>query len=452
MRVKRWFWGIGGVLGILLAAAWIWAFLDLDQGPVSRPGDLSVEARCGVAAGRALSSAELSITCGLDEAGIEAVIARTVSRFDLQELANQVRADRLANPAALEALAMELGLTQEALVTLLRELEKASPNKPVTPESFAATLFKQDETGIALDVVSIVTPRKKPSIREHNTKSGSLTFEQDKVLEEAMRLQVVCGAVAGEEITLGRADITCGPESEDIESIVRRVVAEADITGLVSDLRLGRFNQLARVDSLAAELHLSRTTALSLIRRLAAADIPPDQLADALAAIFTQHTVLVHRIGELPDNEPTAARVRKEAAAAVAAGRYGTAKILLDLWAQSLQTDAPKQKPDYESTPVQRADQGKAFASPDRVALDVPPNVNAGELLVFTWQGPKAPRDLIFIAKPDMAENQYFLSNRNRHQAEQGSPAQLVAPAEPGRYEVRYYSFNNGKVLKREMR
>jgi Ca-activated chloride channel family protein len=83
------------------------------------------------------------------------------------------------------------------------------------------------------------------------------------------------------------------------------------------------------------------------------------------------------------------------------------------------------------------------------VEINAPPIVAPGSVLEFSWSGPKAPGDLIFIAEPGMEASKYFLGDSQRHRAEKGSPAFLTAPAKPGSYEIRYYSYNNGTVLAR---
>jgi hypothetical protein len=47
-----------------------------------------------------------------------------------------------------------------------------------------------------------------------------------------------------------------------------------------------------------------------------------------------------------------------------------------------------------------------------------------------------------------MASNEYF-SGPKSHATQKGSPAKLVAPAKAGRYEIRYFSYTNGAVLKK---
>jgi Ca-activated chloride channel family protein len=81
------------------------------------------------------------------------------------------------------------------------------------------------------------------------------------------------------------------------------------------------------------------------------------------------------------------------------------------------------------------------------VRFSVPESVNPGALMKIPWQGPDAQGDLIFIAKPDMAKNRYRSSERHSHKTSKGPLAELVAPAEPGLYEIRYFSYANGSVL-----
>jgi len=82
------------------------------------------------------------------------------------------------------------------------------------------------------------------------------------------------------------------------------------------------------------------------------------------------------------------------------------------------------------------------------VRVDAPGTVVAGSTLEVAWKGPNAPNDLIFIATPSMASNEYFPEPKS-HATQKGSPAKLVAPFKAGRYEIRYFSHTNGAVLAR---
>lgn len=481
MRFDKRFLQFGAVLAIAVAAVWTWLFLSSrDDSGDSRSGGLVIEARCGVAAGGALASDALSITCGLDDTGIEAVVAQSIRGFDLPTLIDQIRRDRIEDPDTLDALALRLGLTSEAVIALLRGLGERSAD-PVTPEAFAAALLGGDEAAIAVRVVG-------PADRGTGETNRPDRREISRVLQESDRLQIECGAVAREKVAVGTADIRCGPDQEDIDAIVQRLVAESDLAGLVEELRQGTLGRAALIDALGTELHLSRRSVLSLLGRLAAAGAPADRLTEDLATLARRHAVLTHRIGGLPASEPGAQRVRERAAAAVAKGDYETAGMLLDLWARAdrvehalgeatqtldairgrLERSTDQRKalqrqlaalwPAGESGPEASSersagnelDGGDLFVSPEGVALRVPPTVVAGSVLRFPWRGPKAPGDLLFIAEPDMGENRYPLSDEQHHRSDQGSPAQLVAPAAPGRYEVRYFSFGNGAVLARK--
>jgi len=81
-------------------------------------------------------------------------------------------------------------------------------------------------------------------------------------------------------------------------------------------------------------------------------------------------------------------------------------------------------------------------------AFDAPASVAAGEVMKFNWNGPNSKRDMIFIAKPSEPENRYY-SGERRHRVKDGMPAILTAPAKAGDYEIRYFSYSNGTVLKR---
>lgn len=87
-------------------------------------------------------------------------------------------------------------------------------------------------------------------------------------------------------------------------------------------------------------------------------------------------------------------------------------------------------------------------ASGDLVVLNAPDSVSAGAVMQFEWKGPASDGDLIFISTTTMGENRY--PTANRHKASVQEPARLVAPSEPGEYEIRYFSSANGTVLYRQ--
>ena len=89
--------------------------------------------------------------------------------------------------------------------------------------------------------------------------------------------------------------------------------------------------------------------------------------------------------------------------------------------------------------PLEEGESDKPFSLAEKLV--------AGEVVEFTWKGPNNDKDLIFIMKPGTAKNKYPLNNERRHRVSKGSPAKLTVPVKPGKYEVRYYSYDNGATL-----
>ena len=111
---------------------------------------------------------------------------------------------------------------------------------------------------------------------------------------------------------------------------------------------------------------------------------------------------------------------------------------------------APAQPGDYEIRYYSQANGlplvRKAFkVLPHAVVIDAPETVAAGAEFEFSWQGPAAEGDFLFVAPPDMDANRYY--TRGRHYASAGSTGMFVAPAKPGNYEIRYYSSRNATTL-----
>lgn len=90
----------------------------------------------------------------------------------------------------------------------------------------------------------------------------------------------------------------------------------------------------------------------------------------------------------------------------------------------------------------------KVGATKGSKAFDAPDSIAAGEVMKFNWNGPNSKGDMIFITKPNEPENRYY-SGERRHRVKNGMPAILTAPAKTGDYEIRYFSYGNGAVLKR---
>jgi Ca-activated chloride channel family protein len=94
-----------------------------------------------------------------------------------------------------------------------------------------------------------------------------------------------------------------------------------------------------------------------------------------------------------------------------------------------------------------------------QVEIDAPRLVQRASDLSIRVKGPRAPGDIVFVAPKDWDDNSYPLGSENQlafgadgdgvEAADSFRDFTTVAPAEPGTYEIRYFSWANGAVLER---
>ncbi|MEL7462919.1 MAG: VWA domain-containing protein [Pseudomonadota bacterium] len=87
-----------------------------------------------------------------------------------------------------------------------------------------------------------------------------------------------------------------------------------------------------------------------------------------------------------------------------------------------------------------------ATTSPLTISRESAP---AGSVIDASWTIEPADKDIVFISPKDDPDNRYPLDRRAFHDVQRTSSGRLVTPAEPGRYEVRYFRFASGGVLYR---
>jgi len=109
---------------------------------------------------------------------------------------------------------------------------------------------------------------------------------------------------------------------------------------------------------------------------------------------------------------------------------------------------APAEPGDYEVRYIQAngAKQlAKASITVQAVTAEVTPPepVRAGETFQVSWQGPNNNGDYITVAQSGDPASSYISYTYTRN----GNPATLVAPPEPGNYEVRYIMAKDDKLL-----
>ena len=79
------------------------------------------------------------------------------------------------------------------------------------------------------------------------------------------------------------------------------------------------------------------------------------------------------------------------------------------------------------------------------VSLDAPDSAPMGATLSVGWVGPDEARDYVSVADP-REKTRYVNYGYTRN----GNPAEVVMPAAPGTYELRYQLGSGGKILARK--
>lgn len=97
----------------------------------------------------------------------------------------------------------------------------------------------------------------------------------------------------------------------------------------------------------------------------------------------------------------------------------------------------------FEGWSEEPADSEPTEPLPPSAALEAPDRVDAGAALQVRWMGPDAAEDFISIAEAADPGDSYLEWIR----CENGNPALLTAPVEPGSYELRYVGGIDGLVL-----
>lgn len=109
---------------------------------------------------------------------------------------------------------------------------------------------------------------------------------------------------------------------------------------------------------------------------------------------------------------------------------------------------APVEPGDYELRYLAAAGGGVLVSRPLRVvasevAVTAPAEVMGGANVEVTWQGPNGPLDMVVFAPPGAPPETYLSYSFTQF----GQTLELVAPVEPGQYEVRYVSGVERRVL-----
>ena len=84
---------------------------------------------------------------------------------------------------------------------------------------------------------------------------------------------------------------------------------------------------------------------------------------------------------------------------------------------------------------------------PGKAMLTGPSSIPAGATFTVKWKGPDSRGDYIAIAQKGSGE----ISAEDLFHTKSGNPAKLVAPGEPGKYELRYVYDHTSKIIGRSL-
>lgn len=87
------------------------------------------------------------------------------------------------------------------------------------------------------------------------------------------------------------------------------------------------------------------------------------------------------------------------------------------------------------------------LVTPPGASITAPERAEAGSAFTVEFNGPRDNEDRLFIATAGSDPERYPLASEAKEVVQRGGPATLVAPVNPGAYEVRYFSRDKGGML-----
>jgi hypothetical protein len=340
---------LAGAFLCVAAAAVGFALTHLRDAQVLEPGVRSISARCAVAAGDSLSASAIRIRCGLDKAGVQAVLDKTLAGIDVAKLVADVRAGERTDIAEIDTLAARLGVAADRVRPTLEALAKEPPSGqaasarllrilvdqvPVRVQSFSEDAAGGDRAA-ALPVTAAPAETVTAPVAD-----AAATLRVRAAAEAG--LVVDCAAADAGKLTAATVEIACGPDSDEIAALVNRTISAADLGSLAGRVARGEAGDSAAIDRLTQQLHLSRDGLMALLAQLGASGIPAEQTPTQLARMArARGEALLVRIAALPDSSPESHALRDEAAKALQDGEQERVETLIAAAQQAVVTLDP---------------------------------------------------------------------------------------------------------------
>ncbi|HEY0919120.1 vWA domain-containing protein [Devosia sp.] len=268
--------------------------------------------------------------------------------------------------------------------------------------------------------------------------SGSMWGQIDGVAKIEIAREVIGGLLetlpAGLELGLTAYGHREKGNCDDIESLVAPAAGTAEaIRAAVAGLSPKGMTPLSHAVQLAAEelkYEEHKATVILVSDGIETCEVDPCAVGADLERLGVDFTA--HVIGfDVAEEE---ARAQLQCLAENTGGRFLTAANADELSSALEQVSAAAPEPEPEPAAA-------LPAATVAAAAEAP----LGATIPVDWTGPDAKNDYIAVARPDARGSDY----ENYAYTREGSPAQLLMPAEPGAYEIRYIRHEGAEILAR---
>jgi hypothetical protein len=340
-----------GLAAMLLAAGSVVALLPRNH-PATDPERMGIDAHCSIVAGQQLNARAVKVSCGLDKAGVQSVVARTVAGFDFADLIAKARAGRAQDEAGARQLAQQLGVNVDDLIAALRQIDQQPADGRTPADRFAAVIV--GDPRIDIDAAPLRLAASSPPVQRNDA--------VQRLVHEAQRLRADCAAIAGGRVKADTIDVSCGPTAAEIQQLIKDAVNQADLARLIQVAAQGNDASSPQITAIASKLGLTDDSIRQILTRLGQEKVTGDAATQRFAELVRRHVDSVLRASTLPDDNIAVAALRDQAMTALAQGDAGRAEALLaaaGLVLRSAATDVPAQGSSPLTIAAQNDDRGR---------------------------------------------------------------------------------------------
>ncbi len=300
---------VSGTAVLAAAAGFVGGAYYMDRTADPEGDRLEVLAECGFAAGEEILGSILRLKCGLEQAEIERLFADVVEGLGFEGLAE----GRRPSDEQIREAGQRLGLVVDAVDALIAGVQGEGGSGAAPSVDWAVE--------VAVEGDREVSPGATPVLVRFGPEDvviGRPETEAEVVLLN--RVQAKCGAAARAAIRASVIEIACGPEPEEVQSLIDRFVEQTGAAGLREALAADAAEREAFVRELSASFGLEDELVASLIAELENGALSDQTAAGVLEGALRERMVqalLLLRIGQTA--EALGAR-QAELAQAIVAG------------------------------------------------------------------------------------------------------------------------------------